>query len=71
MTHADKLDLSLDILFDEVLRRVSAQLAESVAPYSRFVKAEGEWISELQIKVDAGLSRANILRGEVNKACGL
>ncbi|KAL3804506.1 hypothetical protein HJC23_002545 [Cyclotella cryptica] len=69
MAHAGKLDASLDILFNEVLRRVSAQLGDSVAPYSRFVKAEREWISELQTKVDAGLSRANILRGEVNRAC--
>ena len=69
MSHADKLDASLDVLFTEVMKRVSMQLCESVAPYSRFVNGEGESLSELQTKVESTISRANALRGNINKAC--
>jgi hypothetical protein len=71
MSFAGKLDASLDVLFQEVLRRVSAQLAESVAPYSRFVNGEGDHLKDIQSRIDSGLSNANALRGQINKACDL
>lgn len=71
MSQADKLDATLDTLFKEVSRRVSTQLAESVAPYSRFVNGEGEHLSELKSAVDSSISSANILRGQINKECKL
>ncbi|KAL7510215.1 hypothetical protein ACHAXN_007085 [Cyclotella atomus] len=68
-SHAKKLDASLETLFNEVLRRVSTQLAESVAPYSRFVNGEGEYLAEMQNKVESCISKVNILRNKVNEAC--
>ena len=70
MPHAEKLDASLDVLFIAVLKRVSIQLSESVAPYSRFVNGEDENLRELQTKVERVISNANTLRGDINKACG-
>ena len=69
MSHADKLDASLDNIFKEVMRQVSTQLSESVAPYSRFVNGEGDHLAELQNKIDSSISTANTLRGQINKAC--
>jgi hypothetical protein len=51
-SHANKLDGSLETSFNEVLRRVSTQLAESVGPYSRYVNGEGEHLEEMQSKVE-------------------
>jgi hypothetical protein len=67
-SHANKLDVSLDTLFKEVMRRVSTQLAESVAPYSRFVNGEGEHLKDMQNKVESSIANANILRSKVNGA---
>lgn len=71
ITRADKLDRTLDAIFQKILKQVLAQLAESVAPYSRFVNGEGQHLSELQSKIDSSISSANFLRGQVNKACDL
>jgi hypothetical protein len=69
-TRANELDAMLDLLFQDVMRRVSAQLAEGVAPYSRFVNSEGEWLSELQTKkTEGGIASAKVLRDQINKAC--
>jgi hypothetical protein len=57
------------LLFQDVMRRVSAQLAEAVAPYSRFVNSEGEWLSELQTKTEGAIASAKVLRDQINKAC--
>jgi hypothetical protein len=69
MSFANELDATLDLLFQDVMRRVSAQLAEAVAPYSRFVNSEGEWLSELQTKTEGAIASAKVLRDQINKAC--
>ena len=57
---ANEFDTTLDLLFQYVMRRVSAQLAEAVAPYLRFVNSEGEWLSELQTKTEGGIASAKV-----------
>ena len=68
-TRANELDAMIDLLFQDVMRRVSAQLAEAVAPYSRFVNSEGELLSELQTKTEGAIASAKVLRDQINKAC--
>jgi hypothetical protein len=43
---ANEFDTTLNLLFQYVMRRVSAQLADAVDTYLRFVNSEGEWLSD-------------------------
>jgi len=69
LSYATKLDSSLDIVFSDTMKRVRMQLSESIAPYSRYITAEGDWLLELQTKTESGTSTAHRLRNQTNKAC--
>lgn len=67
--NASELEDSLKNLFQDAMERVQLELSESVAPYSRYVKTEGEWLKGLSEQMENGLANAHGLRSKINKAC--
>ncbi|KAL7534752.1 hypothetical protein ACHAXR_006058, partial [Thalassiosira sp. AJA248-18] len=68
MNKATQLETDLKNLFTyKVLRRVRSELADSVAPYSRYVKTEGDWLKDLTEKSENGIASAHTLRSKINK----
>ena len=67
--YAGKLESKLKILSDGALGDVRSDLSQSIAPYSRYVKTEGDWLNYVNKKLDSGMSSAHNLRSRINKAC--
>ncbi|KAL9181150.1 hypothetical protein ACHAXT_009955 [Thalassiosira profunda] len=68
-SNAAALEDAIGTLLQDALKRIRSDLADSVAPYSRYVETEGEWLKELAEKLDSGLSNAHSLRSKISKAC--
>ena len=68
-SNAAALEDAIGTLLQDALKRIRSDLADSVAPYSRYVETEGEWLKDLAEKLDSGLSNAHSLRSKINKAC--
>ncbi|KAL7554643.1 hypothetical protein ACHAWF_018554 [Thalassiosira exigua] len=64
-----QLASSIGATLDSTLDQIRSDLDESVAPYSRYVKTEGEWLKELTTKMDAGIANSHSLRSKINKVC--
>jgi len=69
MCNANQLETALEDLFKDALHQIRSELSESVAPYSRYVKTEGDWLKDLGNKLENGISSAHSLRSKINKAC--
>ena len=69
MKNTTQLETSLDVLFNDVLREIKSELSESIAPYSRYVSSEVNWLKDLTAKLDNGISIAQSLRSKINKSC--
>ena len=69
MEHTEQLELALDTLLKDVFREIKSELSESIAPYSRYVSSEVNWLKDLGDKLDNGISIAHNLRSKINKAC--
>lgn len=69
MEDAAPLEVAIDNLFKEALHQIRSELSESVAPYSRYVETECDWLKELSDRMETGISRANYLRSRINKTC--
>jgi hypothetical protein len=69
MEHTEQLEPALDTLLKDVFREIKSELSESIAPYSRYVSSEVNWLKDLGDKLDNGISTAHNLRSKINKAC--
>ncbi|KAL3800272.1 hypothetical protein ACHAW5_009854 [Stephanodiscus triporus] len=69
MEHTEQLETALDNLFKDVFHEIKSELSESIAPYSRYVSSEVNWLKDLGDKLDSGISIAHNLRSKINKAC--
>ena len=69
IANAKQLQSTLDILLNNALKQIRSDLSESIKPYTMFVKSEGEWIKELNEKLNSSVSSAHSLRSKINKAC--
>jgi len=69
IANAKQLQSTLDILLNNALDQIRSDLSESIKPYTMFVKSEGEWIKELNEKLNSSVSSAHSLRSKINKAC--
>ena len=69
IANAKQLQSTLDILLNNALEQIRSDLSESIKPYTMFVKSEGEWINELNEKLNSSVSSAHSLRSKINKAC--
>ena len=63
------LQTALESLLHSTMDHIKSDLADSISPYSRYVKSEGEHLKELNGQLDQGMSSAHSLRNKINKAC--
>jgi len=68
MSHATKLDETLDTLFKDAIRRVAMQLSDGISPYSRYVRTEGDLLNDLRGKMERNAASAHSLRNRINKS---
>ena len=63
------LQTTLDRLLNNAMDNIKSDIADSIAPYSRYVKSEGEHLKELTDQLDQDISSAHSLRSKINKVC--
>ena len=63
------LQTTLDRLLNNAMDNIKSDIADSIAPYSRYVKSEGEHLKELTDQLDQGIASTQSLRTKINKAC--
>ncbi len=64
----DRLASALRSQFEEEIRRSGGRIRESVAPYSRFVRAEGEKLDEAAVTLRGSLDALDRVRAELERA---
>ena len=67
MGNAAQLEAAIGALFTEALHQIRSDLSESVAPYSRYVNAEGNLLKELEDGTEKNIADAHSLRSKINK----
>jgi len=65
--NAAHLEATLEALFKDAVQQIRSDLAEGVAPYSRYVNAEGKLLQDLEDSMEEGIARAHSLRSKINK----
>ena len=63
------LQTTLDRLLNNAMDNIKSDIADSIAPYSRYVKSEGDHLKELTDQLDQDISSAHSLRSKINKVC--
>ena len=69
ISNAAQLETDTSKLFEDALNQIRSDLSESIAPYSRYVSSEGDWLKDLAQELEKGISNAHSLRSKINKAC--